>query len=78
MNSASAFKFIKLNLITVELLLILVVLCVGTWLAMPWARKLHEEKKLKIISIVFLSLILLCALLWIIGVFVGGNLYAAR
>lgn len=71
----SAFKFIKLNLITVELLLILVVLCVGTWLAMPWARKLHEEKKLKIISIVFLSLILLCALLWIIGVFVGGNLY---
>lgn len=70
----SLFGYISLGAGLVKLLLVLCVICASTWLAMPWARRLQSDSKLKTVSIVFLSLVGVLAVLWIIGIFMSANL----
>lgn len=70
----SLFGYISLGAGLVKFLLVLCVICASTWLAMPWARKLQSDPKLKIVSIIFLSAVGVFAVLWIIGIFMSANL----
>lgn len=60
-----AMKVFKLNSVIVEILGIIAILCLACIFAGPWIDRL-EQKKSKIISIVFLSIIGVCLILWII------------
>lgn len=70
----SLFGYISLGAGLVKLLLVLCVVCASTWLAMPWARRLQGDPKHKTVSIVFLSLVGVLAVLWIVGIFMSANL----
>lgn len=70
----SLFGYISLGAGLVKFLLVLCVICASTWLAMPWARKLQSDPKLKTVSIIFLSAVGVFAVLWIIGIFMSANL----
>ncbi|MBQ8425294.1 MAG: hypothetical protein IJX17_04665 [Clostridia bacterium] len=64
---SSITSLINLNYIFGGILAIIAVLCISCIFSLPWV-KLLEEKRNKILSIIFLSFIVICALLWIVFV----------
>lgn len=63
----AVFGYIKMNSFLFTLIAILFVLALALSLCLPWAKRL-TDKRLKILSIVFLSIIASCALCWIISI----------
>lgn len=61
------FGYIKMNAFLFTLIAILFVLAMALSLCLPWAKRL-TDKRLKILSIVFLSIIASCALCWIVSI----------
>ena len=57
------------NIVTIQWSVIVTLVFIGILLALPWAKYL-EQKEYKVVSIVFLSLSLVCVILWIISTFV--------
>ena len=60
---------IEYSVIVIQWNVIVALIFLGVLLALPWAKYI-EKKEYKIVSIVFLTLALVCIVLWIISTFV--------
>lgn len=74
------FKIFTLNSAIIKLLAFLIIVCASTWVVIPWARKLSKypnDKKIKIVSYCVIGVATLCALLWIVAIFISEQFIKA-
>lgn len=69
----SAFGYIDMNRGFFTFIAILFVISMALSMSLVWAKRLTEER-LKVLSIVFLSIICVCALCWIVSIVMINNI----
>lgn len=67
-------KIFKLNSFVFGLIATIAIISIACWLVLPWVKRLSDSKN-KNVSLVFISLIALCAVLWIISVYMIIHIY---
>lgn len=67
-------KIFKLNSFILGLIATIAIISIACWLVLPWIKRLTDGKN-KNVAIVFISLIALCAVLWIISVYMIIHIY---
>lgn len=67
-------KIFKLNSFILGLIATIAIISIACWLVLPWVKRLTDGKN-KNVAIVFISLIALCAVLWIISVYMIIHIY---
>lgn len=72
----SMFGYVKMNVGVFTTLGLLIILCLAISMSIPWVRRL-QDNRLKILSFVFLGVISVCAIFWIISLFMGVGLFKA-
>lgn len=70
----SVAGIIKMNTFLFGLIATIAIVSIACLLLLPWVR-VYEKGEHKMIAIVFLVLIALCALLWLIAVYMGIGIY---
>lgn len=67
-------KIFKFNSFVFGIVATIAIISIACWLVLPWIKRLGDEKYKKI-SLVFISLIVICAVLWIISVYMIIHIY---
>ena len=68
------FKIFKMNSFIFGIVAIIAVLSIACFLVLPWVRRLGNGENTKV-SLVFVALILVCAIMWIVCVYMFIKIY---